>query len=82
MDTAFWILGEKAAVAKSANIRLTYFYDIISGRRRVSTRRARELEASTLRVLGPHRVVPASAWLRLAPHPALKETKEEMATAR
>lgn len=71
MEKKFWERGEKARVARAARMSPQQLNDILMGTRPCGLKRARRLEAATLLVLGEGRVVPATAWVRLADHAAL-----------
>ena len=75
METnTFWLRGEKAELARAAGLcQLTELTEFLAGRKkRFSAETAQRLEAASLLVLGPDRVIPLKVWLRLEDHPILK----------
>lgn len=62
---------EQAELARQVGIKPQRLWEYLNGKA-MSVRRAQLLEAASLLALGPGRKIPASAWLGLENHPAIK----------
>lgn len=69
----YWKPNEKTKVAKAAGLKVRELTDFFSGRRNFSAKKARELEAASITVLGYSRRIPTLAWLGLEKHPATEK---------
>lgn len=70
-NTPFFHPGEQAELARKAGINPQRVWEYLNGKP-MSVKRARKMETASTLVLGYDRRIPATAWLRLEPHPAFK----------